>query len=266
MTAAIAGVGTRSRRHDALVHAPVGHLVSGAPAPRQTPSGAKERWASDAPITIALDGTLDALSPDAKDAARAAVGAWLSSGAQLPSIRFEDDATTVGAVQDGVSRVVVAPITLPGHEKDVAVTIAYADATTGRIVEADVILNSVYAFGVVDDSGGDDTAKCGGRYDVENILTHEMGHFLGLGEELSDQKATMYVVSMPCQTHKRKLTTDDVDAIDALYATPMLAGSSSSSGAPSGGASAAAGGAGSSSGSGSGSTGNAGGCGGSTAP
>ena len=257
VSAAVVGVG--ATRHARRASVPVAHLVSGAPAPRTTPAGARERWAADVPITIVLDGSLADLGPHAKDAARAAIGSWIASGADVPSVTIDDTTERGTLAQDGRSRVLVAPITIAGHEKDVAATITYADEATGRIVEADIVLNAAYAFGQVDDdqsveaSAGSD--KCGGRYDVQNIVTHEAGHFFGLGEEMSDETATMYVISLPCQTHKRKLTTVDTTAMDSLYArtSGTSAVSPASSGASAYGGEAQAGSS-------------VGGCGGSTAP
>jgi len=203
--------------------------VSGAPGVRTTPSGAHERWAVAAPVTIVLDGSLDA---ETKEAVRLSLGSWIASVPGLPPVTVDGRTDKGRAAQDGVNRILRGPIKIPGHEHDVAATITYAEDHTGAIVEADVILNSEYEFGVLD-GAGDDKTSCAGRYDVQNVVTHEAGHFFGLGEELTDQNATMYVRSLPCQTHKRALTPLDTTALGALY-PESAAGGAGLAGAASG--------------------------------
>jgi hypothetical protein len=203
-----------------------------------------QRW-SASPLTFTLDPSLDQIDPRAKDAVTAAFGTWDSAGLGTPRSSFvADDAAGLPA-EDGISRVMFAPITIPGHETDVAVTIGYADTKTGLLREADVILNSAYAFAVIDDAAiapalptadppvdpsQDPTldpasvvASCTQRYDVQNIITHEAGHVFGLGEDTNDNAATMYLRSRPCETTKRVLSSDDRDVMASLYAEPLTA-------------------------------------------
>ena len=55
-------------------------------------------------------------------------------------------ATTSGAKPklepDGKSTIVYAPIEISGHKNDIAVTIGFANPGNGRLIEADVVLNS----------------------------------------------------------------------------------------------------------------------------
>jgi MYXO-CTERM domain-containing protein len=66
----------------------------------------------------------------------------------------------------------------------------------------------------------DPTHTCADVYDIASVATHESGHFFGLDEDYSDTATTMYVFTNACDAHKRVLTSDDTQAITALYATP----------------------------------------------
>jgi hypothetical protein len=122
-----------------------------------------------------------------------------------------------------VNRLLLGPITSAGHEQDLAITISYADTDTGAVIEADTIFNSAYDWTSITSptASGDDGRACGSRYDLQNVATHEAGHFFGLGEDYQDQATTMYVSSMPCQTTKRTLSTVDVSVISGLYSQPI---------------------------------------------
>jgi len=213
-----------ARRRAQLTAVP--HLVSGRAGVRKTPSGAEERW-SQASLTVTVDPTLASATPGARDAIANAFGAWLSCGASVPQLSFDSSTTPGQAVQDGVNRLLLGPITTPGEEDALAITMSYADEESGAIVEADTIFNSAYAWGDIAASAsaaGDDGASCSGRYDLQNVATHEAGHFFGLGEDYQDESTTMYVSSRRCQISKRTLTPSDVSVMTTLYASgPMPA-------------------------------------------
>ncbi|MDB4998826.1 MAG: hypothetical protein JWM74_6258, partial [Myxococcaceae bacterium] len=207
---------------------PTMHVVSGKARTKTTSTGATEKWAANKPVTIVLDGSLDDLGPNARTAVRDAFGTWVASGVGVPALTIDNQKASGRAARDGVNRILVGPITLAGHEKDVAATIAYADDRTGAIVEVDMIFNSKYAFGVVgadgtsdDTKSNDDDSKskstCKKDYDLQNIATHEAGHFFGLGEDMDDDKATMYFRSATCEITKRELTAPDREAMTSLY-------------------------------------------------
>jgi hypothetical protein len=208
-------------------------FVSGRAGLRRTTAGALERWPSS-PLTITIDPSLARATPEAKAAVIEAFGAWMSSDAHLPQVTFNATDTPGEASQDGVNRLVLGPITAAGFESDLALTIAYFDIDTGAVVETDTIFNSAYnwvSLGTAPIDGGDggasvDTSNsgnaCDGRYDFQNVATHEAGHFFGLGEDYDDTSTTMYFSSGPCQTNKRTLSTTDVTVMSGLYAQPLV--------------------------------------------
>jgi hypothetical protein len=54
-------------------------------------------------------------------------------------------------------------------------------------------------------------------FDFASVVTHEMGHFLGLAHS-GDPHATMYASYTPGSTAMRNLTPDDMSAICTVYA------------------------------------------------
>jgi hypothetical protein len=261
--------------------APKPIILHGSPGVRHTADGKAIRWRARA-TTVYIDSSVDRLGPEARDAVRKAFGTWVDSDAPLPALTFGTvDRAEARLKSDGKNTVVFAPITIEGHEKDLAITITYSDEKTGNVVEADIVINAAYSFafldrpveasrdgagrahdgpnaasearadpnergdGGQDETGGDGSAtaprittasnvrasensSCVVRasepscsrdvYDVENVLSHEVGHFFGLGEEMSDTSATMYLCTNRCETHKRELTIVDRAAVAWLYA------------------------------------------------
>jgi hypothetical protein len=120
-----------------------------------------------------------------------------------------------------------------------AVTIAFSDPVSGEIVEADVVINSKHQFAALAEDTeqakesnlqtqsqtvagrcvtNSDGARCDRKYDIQNVMTHEAGHFFGLAEDVEETGATMYECISACETHKRKLNSDDAAALTELYA------------------------------------------------
>ncbi|MET0413258.1 MAG: matrixin family metalloprotease, partial [Polyangiaceae bacterium] len=84
--------------------------------------------------------------------------------------------------------------------------------------DADIILNGEHKFGIFDEDPEHETQNV---YDLQNVLTHELGHLLGLGEDYEDEYATMYAFSQPGETIKRDLEPVDVDSVVSLYIEPI---------------------------------------------
>jgi hypothetical protein len=83
------------------------------------------------------------------------------------------------------------------------------DAKTGEIYDADIEINATVPLSIADPVAPD-------GYDLESILTHEAGHFLGLAHS-GDAAATMYAHYTRGSTTMRVLTPDDADGICAVY-------------------------------------------------
>lgn len=248
---ALVGSATAGVLHRAAHVSPSVH--SGAPGFKVSKTGRELMWQKNQ-VTVHLDGSLAQLGSQANEAIIQAFGQWVGSDSKLPAVTFDAAKTSTRAARDGKNTVSYEPITAPGHEHDVAITITYANDTSGEIVEADVILNARYPMGVLtpkprgaattnphdhDDphdhgnphehdsprehgsaqAGGDDeVGDCRNRYDLQNVTTHEAGHFFGLGEDTTERGSAMYLTIDECETHKRALSSTDIGAVAALYA------------------------------------------------
>ncbi len=178
-----------------------------APEIKISDSGNPTRW-HDPSVEITLDPSLEKLGPGATDAVRLAFATWIETDARTPALSFDTDTKKHGqAKRDGVNRVLAAPITLPGHENDLAITISHVDSS-GAILEADVIINTRHKFLL-------DGSRDG--YDLRSIATHEAGHFFGLGEDREDANSAMFFKTSKGETNKRTLAPSDVSTLEFLY-------------------------------------------------
>jgi hypothetical protein len=200
---------------------------SGSPGFRMSSSGREQHWAKNS-VTIYLDDSLKKLGPNADEAVMQAFGQWVASDPRLPALSFDTGGTSTEPKRDGKSTVSFGKITTPGHEKDVAITITYSNDKTGEILEADTILNALYPMGLLKAKAkpadalaserAEESEDCQNRYDAQNVATHEAGHFFGLGEDMVERTATMFLSIGQCETHKRELSPTDVGAVVTLYA------------------------------------------------
>jgi len=102
-----------------------------------------------------------------------------------------------------------------GHASNAyAVTYVWHDTGTGEILDADIEVNeSSRRYALCPDLGG----CTDGTVDLQNVLTHELGHYFGLAHTPDDTLATMDSVAPPGEIIKRSLATDDITGICAVY-------------------------------------------------
>lgn len=98
-----------------------------------------------------------------------------------------------------------------------AITTVTFEPSSGRLLNADIELNDVPArkFSACD--------NCTVAFDLQNTLTHELGHVLGLDHPPSDQpdaaQSTMFKASSRGDLEKRDLAQDDIDGLCFVYPT-----------------------------------------------
>ncbi|RMH44625.1 MAG: hypothetical protein D6689_01950 [Deltaproteobacteria bacterium] len=194
-------------------------LAAAAPAARAyrlayTDGGDPVRWHAD---RIRLDvggaGDRDRDGGFDRSAATAAAAAWNAVLDGALRIDVSDHPAADLDATDGRNAIVwlrhwdddLDPLAL-------AVTVRVHVRSTGAIRDADIAVNADdYAWTAIGD------AACDDAFDLQTVLTHEIGHALGLGHEPDDRAAVMYPTVASCQA-KREPSPDDRAGVAALYA------------------------------------------------
>jgi hypothetical protein len=193
-------------------------------------------------------------------AARAAAAAWSTPQVDCTSLQLQvavSEGTTAPVANDKHSNLVFRQLTWCREPREtdepcydpsaLAITTVFAQQADGLVLDADTEINAVdFAWGDLVDGIG----VVGNVQDLQNTLTHEFGHLLGLdhncyssssdrsrgidqnGRAVPDcsrasitvQQATMYASVMRGDVERRSLSPDDVDGVCAIYpATGRLA-------------------------------------------
>lgn len=97
-----------------------------------------------------------------------------------------------------------------GKDSTLALTSTIFEKSSGALLDADVEINSA-GNTITTTSIAADVER-----DLQAIVTHEAGHFLGLGHS-QDPKATMYAMYTPKDLNYRSLTADDEAGICTIY-------------------------------------------------
>lgn len=95
-----------------------------------------------------------------------------------------------------------------GVDDNVAKTTVHFDANTGEILDADIEVNTAHNLFTVSDTIV--------NYDLQTVMTHEIGHFLGIAHG-PEYGSVMYAAYEKGSLDGRKLTQDEIDAICTMY-------------------------------------------------
>jgi len=133
------------------------------------------------------------------------------------AVNLIDD--TIGTSSKGYDDLAWSSDKLDGHNTIVfgdyptsgviAVTIIWYNRASKAIVEFDMVLDTSFTWGIGET----------GKMDLQNIVTHELGHGLGLGDvyQTAANQETMYGYAIEGETIKRSLYIGDQTGITKLY-------------------------------------------------
>jgi uncharacterized protein (TIGR03382 family) len=189
---------------------------------RKDSQGEGVRWAGR--VEFVVDAQL-AIQLGARAADAAVEAAVTTLGAATPGLEVSVRAGTTqglgyrpGATDN--QNEISALEDWPYDARALAATVVTINLRTHEIVDADIVFNAAaHHFRVVDALEAADLRRTD-LDDVQNTLTHELGHALGLMHNPDDAKVVMYPSAAPLEISKRVLASDDRDGLLALYAAP----------------------------------------------
>jgi predicted Zn-dependent protease len=183
-------------------------VASAQPVMAYTLLSPRRRWTTT-PVTVRVYNVGNSTINDGSGGVNAvvsAIRAWgiiSSSSTSSAAVRGTAPATIMLNTNGGVCTGSCLAATLTG----------YYTTQTGddRIYDADIYTNTAYQY-----YSSGETDGCSGEYDINGIMTHEVGHVIGIGHS-SVAGATMYPSVSSCNTANRTLESDDIAAKNDLY-------------------------------------------------
>jgi hypothetical protein len=158
------------------------------------------------------------------DAVGRAFGTWEAVPSAAIRYQFGGFTSAVPLEDDGRTTIGFLSVEGPEFDRVLASTSLLIDDLTGELLEADIFFNSAFLWS---------TSAAGepGRFDVETIALHEIGHLNGLGHsaigetEVSGSgrtvlaaEATMFPLAFgPGNVLHRTLRPDDIAGVSDLY-------------------------------------------------
>jgi hypothetical protein len=225
---------------------------------RKTDGGIPEYWqASCVSATIYLNGFNMMTRDEVAKSIAAAAHTWSPDAVTCGdgshpyfevAVALDPDDNATAVVQNDAKNSIIFqtqtwPDTLSPYA--LAVTSAFAKAD-GRILDSDIQINatagSFLLWANLDPNATDATSHGNTAYDLQNAITHEFGHFIGLDhtciQDFTDnppldnagnpvpncgsapadvQMTVMWPLTDPGETHQRFLTSDEVQAVCDIY-------------------------------------------------
>jgi hypothetical protein len=99
-----------------------------------------------------------------------------------------------------------------------AITYTWYYPRTGLVAEVDTIMNKKFSWSWTNQAVSPNCADAN-SYDAQDILTHELGHWMGLNDEYTSAYVnnTMYGYGSKAEMKKDTLTTGDINGVIRIY-------------------------------------------------
>lgn len=130
------------------------------------------KWDHTIQYFVNGDGVPGVSSADFQAAVARAFATW--AAVPTASVSYEFGGVTSARPLDEDGRSTLGFLATPELDRVLASTSILVDDATGEIVESDIFFNSTFAWSV-------SPAGEAGRFDIESIALHEIGHLNGLG-------------------------------------------------------------------------------------
>jgi len=183
-------------------------LASAVPVQAYTLLSPTRRWKTT-PVTVQVNNTGNSTITDSDRGVTAVIGAikaWgiiSSSSTSASAVRGQTPAIIMLHDNGHVCTGSCLAATLTGYY--------HTEGSATYIDDADIYTNQRYDYTSSREGDG-----CSGEYDIDGIMTHEVGHVIGLGHS-NVAGATMYPSVGACDFSPRTLSTDDTAGKNALY-------------------------------------------------
>jgi hypothetical protein len=200
--------------------------VQGYITSRRLVNGAvlQNRWpisGSTTTITLSLNPTLGARVTGDRTllaVATSSVNAWDVTFTNFDFVQGANTAADLSFGNDGVN-MIKTNLTVPQYQNSgagdaLAITYMTTAATTGQILDADIIFNPNIDFTL-------SSTVPANRYDLESVLTHEIGHLLGL-DHSAMLNATMFPRIGQGVSTPRVISADDMAGVRTIYPTAAM--------------------------------------------
>jgi hypothetical protein len=208
--------------------------VVGMPVLKSVTNGDHVRWLQNS-FPLVVDASVLQIDPGAVDAVTAATRAWISCGETVPVSLVQAGSGLLPGYSpndNNENSVVYEPAGWAAAGGALAITVLTFNNQTGGIIDADIVINGgpTRPMGMLDaaaqssdsaeaplDVRGTAMVPAGVSFDLQSLITHEMGHVLGMGEDFDNHEATMFASLRAGDATKRVLSVSDVSGVLTLY-------------------------------------------------
>lgn len=182
------------------------------------------KWGSTGPVRYFVNsrGTTGVTATDFQTAVSKAFATW--EAVPTASISYEFAGYTANDPGEDDGRSTLGFLREPTLDRVLASTSFLVDGLTGELVESDIFFNAIFNWSA-------STAVEAGKWDVQTIALHEIGHLSGLGHSaigetevvgtgrrVQSSGAVMFPIALgPGDASRRTLSPDDVAGISDLY-------------------------------------------------
>jgi hypothetical protein len=180
---------------------------------KKTKGGQSVRWAEPS-VTLRVDPKLEQVfgSDEIRAALAMSTDAWRGLPG-VPSIEISEEAAPGYSLAERTNGVYLMD-PWPFPKEQLAVTVS-TYTTTGRMIGADILINPNTKYALLQESADERGVS---QHDLGAVLTHEMGHVLGLDESPDDEMATMWPYIRAGEVHQRTIENDDEQGVIEAYA------------------------------------------------